>query len=247
MDMKKLLYFPGCAERAPIYPVPGPDGKLRFPRERTPEYPVPGPDGIFRFPREREPEQPQRFPRLKNTDDKDPASLAELVHRARVMMMGNFQTIRFEMGRLFCRIKHKLQKKGLRWKAFYMKKFNASIVSYRTACRFMERWRRAQERETGDRLSLKPGTSRQFEAIDAVTREVQREVRADHDDAPKPESDYRLSIRRPGAVRRAAVSRMWQSKHRDPVEKNVVAVLDEGLTKYKFATKNELRAEEVAR
>lgn len=40
--------------------------------------------------------------------------------------------------------------------------------------------------------------------------------------------------------------RLWQSKHRDFAERKVIADLDEVLIKYRFATENELKAEEVA-
>lgn len=85
---------------------------LRFPRLAKS-----APDHHQRFPRH------YYFPRLANTDDKDQASLAELVHRAREMMMGTLHTMRLEMGHIFSRIKRKVRDSGDRWKAFYNEQF----------------------------------------------------------------------------------------------------------------------------
>lgn len=199
----------------------------------------PGRDGHFRFPRLAE--STHHHPRSERTDaDK---SLSRLVHRARELM-GNFPAMRLELGRVFCRIKRKVRKNGGRWKAFYTNNFNTSIVSYRTACRYMDKWR-SHRAAQGDGLSpFTPGADRKSSEIATVTAIVQREVRATF--VPKL-PDYRPPLRGLGPVRRAAVIALWHSPHRHVVERKVIAVLDEAAIKYGFATKKDLAVEKVER
>lgn len=187
----------------------------------------------------------QRFPRLTEESGEgkaesalDKLSLAELVGRANEMLADD-HTRRVKLGEVFFCVKHKVGHGH--WRDFYEEKFGGSGRSFRTAQRYIKLWRKAEARARRDRLTLfKSGTSPDSREVDIATAEVQAEV----GDAPKREPDYRLALCKLGAVRRAAVIRLWGSRYRASVEKKIIAVLDAALISFHFATKQALKAED---
>jgi hypothetical protein len=159
----------------------------------------------------------RRFPRLaESAEDKSKAERAALEAET-FEMLGNYQKMKVELGRMFVRLKATL--KHGEWEHYYVKTFGTSGVSFRSAERYMERATKAKI----DSLTVfKPGMGPAAQETHAATLEAQAEI----GDAPKADPVYRLPLHL-SADQRDATIRLWKSTHRRRAERKIVAVLDQ--------------------
>jgi hypothetical protein len=172
-----------------------------------------------------------RFPRLAeralqgtNSDSSEDKAQAEreALETEAIKIIGNFRTMKVEIGRIFIRIKATL--KHGEWEGYYAKTFGDSSVSFRSDERYMLL---ATKVKTDSLTVLKPGTGPEAQETHDATAEAVAEI----GDIRKPEPVYRLALHL-SADQRDATIRLWKSPHRRRAEKKIVALLDQLLIRF---------------
>ena len=142
-------------------------------------------------------------------------------------MIGNYRNMRVALGHIFIRIKATL--KHGEWERYYEKTFGTSIVTFRTAERYMLLAAKADSVAKNDRLTIfDQGVDPKSRETRAATAEAQAEI----GNVATPAAIYRLPLHL-SADQRDSTIRLWQSPYRRPAEKEVVAVLDKHLIKFR--------------
>jgi hypothetical protein len=155
-----------------------------------------------------------------------------------------YDKARLRLGQIFIRLKSTL--KHGQWERYYERTFGDCGVSLRSAERYMRKAAKADRDSRNDSLTvLKEGTNSEAVKIRNATKEAAERVQAAVGCCTQnTEAVYRLALHL-SAIKREATIRLWQSQHRPPVEKKIIAVLSKSLIEFGFVDGDALDGEDA--